>query len=195
MAIFPLIPAGRRCGNAPSRAASDTNGRCRRIMTREVLAPARARSPSGVNFSHRPCGMNYSPIALLVAVVCIGIARSGAADERTLDQYRSELQGLRSEIQGIVGDAACTYDSECKAIGYGSKPCGGPSSYLPYSVKNTDVPLLEGKVRQFNALQRAYQGKLRIASDCMVVPKPVIMCEQKRCTKLPKGPRAAQREP
>ena len=47
-------------------------------MTREVLAPARAHSPSGVDFSHRPCGMNYSPIALLVAVVCVGIARSGA---------------------------------------------------------------------------------------------------------------------
>ena len=164
-------------------------------MTREVLAPARAHSPSGVDFSHRPCGMNYSPIALLVAVVCVGIARSGAADERTLDQYRSELQGLRTEIQGIVGDAACTYDSECKAIGYGSKPCGGPRSYLPYSVKNTDVPLLEGKVRQFNALQRAYQEKVRIFSDCMMVPKPVVTCEQERCTKLPKRPRPAQREP
>ena len=139
--------------------------------------------------------MNYSPIAFLVALMCVGIPRSEAADERTLDKYRSELQGLGTEIQGIVGDAACTYDSECKAIGYGSKPCGGPSSYLAYSVENTDVPLLEGKVRQFNALQRAYQGKLRIASDCMVVSKPVITCEQKRCTKLPKGPRAAQREP
>ncbi len=139
--------------------------------------------------------MNYPPIALLVAVVCAGIPRSEAADERTLDQYRSELQGLRSEIQGIVGDATCTYDSECKVVGYGSKPCGGPSSYLAYSVNNTDVPLLEGKVRQFNALQRAYQGKLQIASDCMVVPKPVVTCEQNRCTKLPKGPRAPQREP
>jgi len=139
--------------------------------------------------------MNYPPIALLVAVVCVGIPRSEAADERTLDQYRSELQGLRTEIQGIVEDATCTYDSECKAIGYGSKPCGGPSSYLAYSVKNTDVPLLEGKVRQFNALQRAYQGKLRIFSDCMVVSKPVVTCEQQRCTKVPKRPRAAQREP
>ena len=139
--------------------------------------------------------MNYPPIALLVAVMCLGIPRSGAADERTLDQYRSELQGLRTEIQGIVGDAACTYDSECNAIGYGSKPRGGPSSYLLYSVNNTDVPLLEGKVQQFNALQRAYQGKLRIFSDCMVVPKPVVTCEQERCTKLPKGPRAARREP
>jgi hypothetical protein len=139
--------------------------------------------------------MNYPPIALFVAVVCAGIPRSEAADERTLDQYRSELQGLRTEIQRIVGDAACTYDSECKAIGYGAKPCGGPSSYLPYSVKNTDVPLLEGKVQQFNALQRAYQEKLRIFSNCMMVPKPVVACEQKRCTKLPKKPRAAQREP
>ena len=139
--------------------------------------------------------MNYSPIALLVAVACVGIPRSEAADERTLDQYRSELQGLRSEIQGIVGDAACTHDSECKAIGYGSKPCGGPSSYLAYSVKNTDVPLLEGKVQQFNALQRAHQGKLRIFSDCRVVPKPAVACEQQRCTKLPKKPPAAQREP
>ena len=139
--------------------------------------------------------MNYLPIALLVAVACVAIPRSEAADERTLDQYRSELHGLRTEIQGIVGDAACTHDSECKAIGYGSKPCGGPSSYLAYWVKNTDVPLLEGKVQQFNALQRAYQGKLRIFSDCMVVPKPVVACEQKKCTKLPKGPRPAQREP
>ena len=139
--------------------------------------------------------MNCSPIALLVAVVCLGIPRSEAADQRTLDQYRSELQGLGSEIQGIVGDAACTYDSECRAIGYGSKPCGGPSSYLPYSAKNTDVSLLEGKVQRFNALQRAYQGKLQIFSDCRVVPKPVVTCEQNRCTKLPKGPRAPQREP
>ena len=150
---------------------------------------------SGCSAREARTAMNYSPIALLIAVVCLGIPRSEAADERTLDHYRSELQGLRSEIQGIVGDAACTHDSECKAIGYGSKPCGGPSSYLPYSVKNTDVPLLEGKVRQFDALQRAYQEKVRIVSDCRLVPKPVVTCEQNRCTKLPKGSRGAQREP
>src|SRR5204862_7021483 len=122
--------AERRCGNARA-GARQTLGRCRRVMTRAALARPGRVVHSALICPHRPCGLNYSPTALLFAVVCLGLPRSEAADERTLDQYRSELQGLRTEIQGIVGDAACTYDSECKAIGYGSQPCGGPSSYLP----------------------------------------------------------------
>lgn len=99
----------------------------------------------------------------------------------TLEELRKKVLPLDREVKAIIGDAVCASDNECRLIGYGAKPCGGPGRYLPYSIKSTNVVSLEEKVKEFNALGRELNLRAGIASDCMLTPKPRVSCIEGRC--------------
>jgi len=120
---------------------------------------------------------------LLLAAACFSHSSSAEKNEGqpTLDELRKKVMPLDTEVKAIIGDAICTSDNECRLIGYGAKPCGGPGRYLPYSIQSTDVASLGEKVNEFNALGRELNRRTGIASDCMVTPKPRVSCIESRC--------------
>lgn len=83
-----------------------------------------------------------------------------------------ESAALLAEIKAMVGTAAATEPAQCKKVGFGHKPCGGPASYLIYSTQGLDEPLLLQKVSRYNQLMQAEQQRLGLVSDCAVVPEP-----------------------
>lgn len=84
----------------------------------------------------------------------------------------AESAALFAEIKAMVGTAAASEPAQCKKVGFGHKPCGGPESYLIYSTQGLDETQLLQKVSRYNQLIQAEQQRLGLVSDCAVVPEP-----------------------
>ena len=101
--------------------------------------------------------------------------------EPTQDDEFLELNNLKSEIEQLVTTGNCTETSDCDYIAFGSKPCGGPWSYLIYST-SIDVELLLQKVEFYNNKEQAYNLKWDVISDCaFVLPPTTVNCENGNC--------------
>jgi len=87
-----------------------------------------------------------------------------------------ELINAQAEIIRLAESVPCTNASEWKFTPMGSKACGGPARYIAYhqSVEREFLDLVE----RFTPLQKAYNEKNNVLSDCMLVGPPrTIQCE------------------
>lgn len=94
-----------------------------------------------------------------------------------------KLAQLRAEVELFAKNNACAGSDNCKVMGIGSKPCGGPSEYIVYSLTSTDEKQLVSKVNEYTEFQKAYNDKNPIFSDCLVLPAPTVDCLNGVCTK------------
>lgn len=85
------------------------------------------------------------------------------------------------QARALIGDAACSDDSQCRTVGWGAKACGGPSHWIAYSTARTDTVALEQLARQHAEQQRASQARSGIVSNCMYVADPGAQCVANRC--------------
>lgn len=83
----------------------------------------------------------------------------------------AELQRI---IREEIGDAGAKDLSQCRSIAFGHKPCGGPATYLPYSVAKTDESKLKTLVDEYNQQSKNYNNARKSLSDCMYVSAPKI---------------------
>ena len=91
------------------------------------------------------------------------------------------LAELRLDIETLVSTSVCNADFECRYMAFGSKPCGGPWSYLIYS---TSIDTLELKhlVDVYNIHESLYNTECGGSSDCSIENPPIdITCENYRC--------------
>src|ERR671923_506019 len=85
---------------------------------------------------------------------------------------RDELHRM---IKAEVGEPAAKSGSQCKTIALGSKPCGGPATYLVYSTAVSDEGKLKQLVSEYNELSRKYHREHpEIMSDCMYIAEPQV---------------------
>jgi hypothetical protein len=96
--------------------------------------------------------------------------------------YFKRQDELNCMIEKEIGtpDASQTY--QCASIGFGSRPCGGPSMYLVYSTANTNETRLKELVSEFNQLDEIINQELGIGSICSVEPKPTVVLVDGVCT-------------
>lgn len=83
---------------------------------------------------------------------------------------REKLSALVKEIETLASAEICTNASDWSYVAIGSKPCGGPSSYIAYP-KKLETEILQ-KITHFTQLQSAYNTKYGLMSDCMMVQPP-----------------------
>lgn len=83
---------------------------------------------------------------------------------------------LHREILRLVGTASCRSDDQCRVLPLGSKPCGGPESYLAWSTEGTDARALESLAARYAQARRARNQRLGLVSDCAIVPEPAVRC-------------------
>jgi hypothetical protein len=103
------------------------------------------------------------------------------SSNRQQDEFE-QLQITRSSIEQVAKSIPCADDNQCKAVAFGSKPCGGPWTYLAYNDGIDEEAFLE-MVANFNAAEDAYNLKWGIVSDCMVVGPPTsVECIDGVCT-------------
>jgi len=99
-------------------------------------------------------------------------------------------------VQALIGSARCTADAQCRVIGIGDRPCGGPESYLAWSTTQTDAQALEAAARAHADERRRWHEKAGLMSTCEFRPPPAARCDRRaegdgRCVTVPQ--REAQR--
>jgi hypothetical protein len=92
-----------------------------------------------------------------------------------------DLKNRETEIRALVANKSCAPDRTCGAIGFGAKPCGGPWTYLVYSLNAADLKTLTEKVDAYNQLERELNVKYGKASDCAMVMPPTVGCVDGTC--------------
>lgn len=132
--------------------------------------------------AHGVCTVQNPPPAVGCAYgKCTNDQQQLQAFKSYYQQLQADWERLSGEINTLVGDAQCGTALDCRSIAFGHKPCGGPSSFLAYSVLTTDPQQLAPKVEEFNKLARTFDNLHGYASDCsLVMPQPV-ECVDNQC--------------
>ncbi|MDQ2820609.1 MAG: hypothetical protein M3Y65_09465 [Pseudomonadota bacterium] len=93
-----------------------------------------------------------------------------------------------TQIRALIGTAACTDSSQCRTVGIGARPCGGPKAYLAWSTAHTDgaaLATLAEKLRLEGEAANAASGEL---STCQFFPDPGASCRAGTCQLNPVTP-------
>lgn len=104
----------------------------------------------------------------------------------TEDGARARLAVMRQEVDALVGDA-CGAIEDCRYVGIGAKPCGGPWAYTIYSTVATDSAALAERIGAYYAFEADINQRYGYISDCSVPNPPWLSCEALRCVDLLQG--------
>lgn len=119
----------------------------------------------------------------LLVLICFSLMAFQCDDNNssTKEEEQAELSALKSEIESFANQSECNDDTVCQFIGLGSKPCGGPWSYLVFST-SIDTEKLEQMVEDYNQKEAEFNAKWGIVSDCALAPQPTsVICENNTC--------------
>lgn len=75
------------------------------------------------------------------------------------------------EIKDVSESKNCTNAENWRYVEYGSKACGGPIAYMAYSIQINTKDFLN-KVEVYTALEKKFNTKWSIISDCGITPSP-----------------------
>jgi hypothetical protein len=87
---------------------------------------------------------------------------------------RRRLQSLLDQIAQEVGEAKAATAAQCRTLALGSKPCGGPWTYVVYSASAADTTRLQRLAAEFNAEQDRVNQALGLASTCDMLLEPEV---------------------
>ena len=122
------------------------------------------------------------------------LERSRHVTHISLDAEPSDyarIEELLTLIKKEIGTPTATEATQCKLIAFGSKPCGGPASYLVYSTARTDEARLKQLVNEFNQLSKKINAERKVLSDCLYVTEPRIEFSHGVCM-IARDPRRAE---
>jgi hypothetical protein len=134
----------------------------------------------------------YKRSSVLFALTIVSIALAagnavpsgglpGAVHSAADQSDRERLRSLKRAIDEEIGEPRADSVAQCKYIGFGAKPCGGPWMYLVYSTARTDESKLQRLVGEFNALQKKINEEEQVGSDCSVPPELELVLENGVC--------------
>ena len=92
-----------------------------------------------------------------------------------------EAEHTLALINKQIADASCDDSSQCAALAIGHRACGGPSAFLAYSTKNTDVPLLTRLAAKHSAIEKQLNKLRGTVSVCEILLPPPVICRDKHC--------------
>ncbi|CUI07111.1 hypothetical protein [Massilia antarctica] len=88
---------------------------------------------------------------------------------------------LGARITAEIGDLACDDASQCHTLPVGSKACGGPAGFLPWSAKRSNGDLLAKLAAEQAAQERKQNEKSGMMSTCSVELDPGATCSAGKC--------------
>jgi len=123
-----------------------------------------------------------------LVVIAATLLLVGCGEKSTLSlQPRNDdptLEMMYQEIYDVVQDLTCEDSSVCASIALGSKPCGGPRTYLVYSTTTVNEEELVAKVFDLYTYEAEYNAQEHILSDCSVASPAVAGCVNHECVDL-----------
>ena len=94
---------------------------------------------------------------------------------------RAQLDSLTTVARALARTDGCSSADGCATIALGSKACGGPREYLVYCRASTDTVTLANAVELVNRLEREFNERYQIMSDCMMLLEPGVALEGGAC--------------
>jgi len=91
------------------------------------------------------------------------------------------LEAARAEIDSLIGTPAASTLAECRLAALGVRPCGGPRTYLAYSLTQTDSAALAALVAVYDQLDRERNEREGLVSTCELMLPPELALEGGRC--------------
>lgn len=102
----------------------------------------------------------------------------------TQEEYELKMKSLHQEIENLVNTGICDETTVCDYLPLGEKACGGPHSYVIFS-SDIDVENLKQMVDEYTQLEKEYNDKFGIPSDCAYVSPPQnIGCVDSKCGRV-----------
>lgn len=96
----------------------------------------------------------------------------------------AQLETKKQEINTYINSFTCSESVGCNYIAFGSKPCGGPRSYLFFS-NSVNLTELQGMVKNYNEMDHLYNIQTNAVSDCMyILPPKEVKCVNGVCSML-----------
>ena len=119
----------------------------------------------------------------LTFAVAVGFAWPAASAAESDAEAASRL---RQEIAVVIKDASwCRNIVNCRVVGLGARPCGGPEEYVAFSIWNNTGDELRNLVTEYNLLREELMLDSDEVGTCEVLPKPNANCLQSRCVTAP----------
>lgn len=94
---------------------------------------------------------------------------------------RAQLDSLNTFARELARTDGCSSADGCATIALGSKACGGPREYLVYCRASTDTVALANAVELVNRLEREFNERYQVMSDCMMLLEPGVALEGGAC--------------
>jgi hypothetical protein len=116
-----------------------------------------------------PVWLATRPAASIAAT--LGLAAACAAEQP------AKPPTAMASVQALIGDAACSADTQCATIGVGAKACGGPDAYVAWSTTRTDPQALRAAVQRQADASRSEQAAKGMVSNCSMVSDPGAFCD------------------
>lgn len=124
-----------------------------------------------VQNNYYPSSFNWNIVTLTEEKLVVSVALSDQEKEH------QELMNVFTEIKNLSESVSCSDKSDWSFTAYGSKACGGPQGYIPYS-NQIDVNTFLTKVQLYTALEDAFNQKWQVISTCDVESPPVdVACD------------------
>lgn len=117
---------------------------------------------------------NLSAEALATAL------ENGHVQVQHVEQGYSSDELLALVRQQLRPAYASTAD-ECRVLGVGSRPCGGPERFMVYSTANTNEAVLLELVEAYNRKRAVDDAREGLVSDCSVLPEPAVVLKDGIC--------------
>ena len=127
--------------------------------------------------------LHLTRVVLIVTVTGGTIVGCGSRDPDTQEAQpeQESLDSLRSRILELIGEPVASGISQCRLTAFGAKPCGGPRTYLVYSLEATDSTRLARAVAMYTTEDARLNQELGRASDCGLVTPPQITFVAGQC--------------
>ena len=118
---------------------------------------------------------------IFVLLSFLTIYCDNSADMSSQESEKQVIDDLKVEIKNLANESKCSEEFICYSVGIGAKPCGGFWEYIVYS-SSIDVVTLMTKIETMNELEKQYNEKYTVQSDCYLAAAPKsLTCEDGKC--------------
>ncbi|SEA96337.1 hypothetical protein [Alkalimonas amylolytica] len=126
-------------------------------------------------------GERLAPEPLIEPIDPVTNPRAALKERERQMREHPDLQKMRADILSMIGQAEADDVQQCRVIGFGHKPCGGPAEYIAYSTKGVNETVLQQKIASYNKAAEAENIRLGRMSDCAIVPEPAVSLVGGQC--------------
>jgi len=93
-------------------------------------------------------------------------APGGASSGDAAETDTARIARLEREARALAKAGECAASGRCRTAPVGSRPCGGPRTYIVYCATATDSAALFAKLAELARAEEEYNRKAGLASTC-----------------------------